>query len=284
MVIPEWLLSNAVLVALIAVAMWVARSYLSSLIVESVRADFATSLENLRAELRTKEENLRAELRAREVDILALREGALAHVRSSQEAMFGRRLQAVDDLWGGVSEWGQYSGLLMFMTLLRSDEMIDAIKKGETGALAMAEGIKQSAAKETARIGDKANSARPFVSDLAWALYTALASIYGLAAAQAKLLNPRKMNVSALSTSSLDDLLIAAMPDMKDYIEKSGAIGHWHLTETLRGRLLTELRSSLGGGQQDVQSVARAAEILRASEAVQTERAKAEQAAGTGAS
>lgn len=282
MVIPEWLAANALLLVIISLAVWLARNYLAALIAESVKADFSASIEKLRAELREKEETLRADLRAKELAISSLRDGAMANVRHTQAALFQRRLQAADELWSGVVDWSKFNSTLMFVSLIRSNTIMDQLKAGDAEAVAMAEEMLKAAPRDMNGVGDRANLARPHVSDLAWALYIAYVSLFAWSVSVARMFKPSDAKRRNIPAHSLEEVLIKALPDMKEYIKGTGAVGYYHVADTLRERIVTELKVSLAGREQDSESVARAADIIQAAEAALRVRAEQDAKAKTG--
>jgi hypothetical protein len=101
----DWLLKSGLAAGLVIVVAWFARKWLLAQISESVRHEYDAKLELLRSDLQAKERQL-----------AALRDGALAHMVSTQTAASQRRLQAVDDLWRAVTEWQRLLGAVMLET------------------------------------------------------------------------------------------------------------------------------------------------------------------------
>ncbi len=109
--------------------------------------------------------------------------------------------------------------------------------------------------------------ARPYISDLVWALFSAYeATIYG---AIAKIFALKQgFSVDILKTDHTVDMIKVALPHHIEYIEKFGSSVGEYLLDELQSTLLNELKKTLEGKEDDKESIARAAAIMEESKRV----------------
>lgn len=260
--ILNWVVTSGLAAGLILAAAWLARKWLSAEISESVRNDYETKLERVRAEIREGETQL-----------AALRNGALSHMVSAQTAASQRRLKAVDDLWEAVTEWQKLAAAVKYMEVIKFEECSKRIEhepKLQEFFKMISKGV-----PDFTGIGRTAASARPHLSELAWALYSAYTTVFVVSATQMKILSEGIDARKFFDFAATDKVLIAALPEYEDYIKKFSHACYGQLIDVLTNKILAELRNALAGREQDAQGVARASEILKASD--QLSRAMAQQ-------
>lgn len=259
--IGQWLATSGLAASIVVGIAWATRKWLLAKISESVRYDYDTKLEGLRSELRAKESQ-----------IAALRDGALAHMVAAQTAASQRRLKAADDLWKAVTEWNALAGAVKHMEVIKFEECSAAIQAEPK--LREFFQLLQKNIPDFAGIGVGSASARPYLSDLAWALYSAYMTVFIVAASQIKLLSEGVDARKFFDFAATDKVLISALPDWELFIKQHGHSGYGQLVSVLSDKILIELRSAIAGEEQGAESVRRASEILKASE--QANRAMAE--------
>ena len=103
---------------------------------------------------------------------------------------------------------------------------------------------------------------RPFLSPLSWAFYAAYEAIVLGAYARAKVLEIGYDAIDALDFKPLRDILVAALPHQKNFIEANDAAAYYHLLDELEAKLMIELRRNLEGNAEDQQRVEQAVTIL----------------------
>lgn len=112
-----------------------------------------------------------------------------------------------------------------------------------------------------------AAKARPFVSSMAWALFSAYQAIavQGLIKLQAI-----KSGISKEVTNkqAVAKLVKAALPHRTEYVDRYGDAAYHSLLDELEQRLLDEFQNMLAGREADKASVEKAAEILKVSKDV----------------
>lgn len=249
----NWIATSGLAAGILVVAAWIARKWLTAEISESVRHEYEASLERIRSELR-----------ARETQLSALRDGALAHMVSAQTAASQRRLQAVDDLWRAVTEWQKLSGAVKNMEVVKFEECSERIERDSN--LQDFFRMMQKGLPDFTGLGSSAASARPHLSDLAWALYSAYTTVFIVSASKLKFLSEGIDARKFFDFAATDKVLTVALPEYEAFITKFSHAGYGQLVEVLTKKLLAELRDVIAGKEQDAQGIARASEILKASD------------------
>ena len=270
MTFVDVLFANGVFIAVLGVAAFLAREWIVKWIGASVFHDFERKLAMLEGELRERQAQVEAELRTKEAQIDALRGSALSSLVAAQTAVAQRRIAAADDLWKAVNDWNKlYFTVIMMQSI--NFENSSKLVAGDAKAKAFFEGLAGTLPDDWNLLGSSAASARPYISDLAWALYTAYQSILATAGVKLKLLASGIDGRSFFDFAAEKKLLVAALPDWKDYIEKNGVLSHQAFLDVLRDRLVGELRNTIDGKAQDSSSIIRAAEILKLATSVNRE-------------
>lgn len=240
--------------SLLALALWLFRSLISTRLTKAVENEFNEKLENLRAELR-----------AREAQIDALRSGAMSGLISRQSKLYERQLDAIEQVWEAVTELGKAKAISATMATIKFEE---SAKEAATNPQfrqifeIMGSGFNIKDIKLGA-----ASKARPFLSPLAWAYYSAYQAIVLLAAMKYETLkigidSPNKY----IDSDGVNNLIKTVLPHQTDYIDKYGSSAHHYLLDEIENLLLSELRNMQKGVDSDKENAERAAAILQESE------------------
>lgn len=248
---------------LLGFVLWLSRKLIETRLTKSVEHEFNAKLEALRAELREKEELLKADLRSKETEIAALRSGAMTAMASRQMVLDRRRLEAVDQLWSAITALAPAKLLASVMAMVDFSGAVEEATKNPKVREAfesLSAGIKFDPNKIDLSGSTKA---RPFVSPMAWALFSAYLAIgmqtfFKLQAIKSGSGKDFDMDVAA-------KLLKTLLPHQTEYINKHSDADYHYLLDELEGRLLAELQKMLEGVEADKASVEQAAEILRLS-------------------
>lgn len=245
-------------------ALWLLRKVITTRLTRSVQHEFDQKLEKLRTELRNSEESFKADLRLKEDQILTLRSGAMSALASRQAALDNRRLEAVDQIWSSVGSLALAKGASAYASVIKFKEAsAEAAKNPKMRA--MFDTIASPYDMKLFKVED-AHKARPFVSPMVWAIFSAYQSILMIAVAKLHILKLGGDNSGIFDFKHIDKLIKMALPHQSEYVEKYGDSVYHYLVEELEGRLLEELRKMLDGSDADKASIAQAAEILKESE------------------
>lgn len=251
---------------LLAAGLWFGRNLLLTRLTKSVEHEFNTKLEALRSQLRESEERFKAELRTKETEIAALRGGAMTALATRQMSLDKRRLEAVDQLWYAVATLGPAKSVSAMMSRIKFEV---AAKEAESNPRAR-EAFELMGFGFDPKTLDLAGAmkARPFVTPMVWAKYSALVAANMSAVTRWQLLKSGLGNKGLIDNESINKLLKLALPHQSAFIDEYGPDGYYHLLEELEGSLLTELDAMLAGAQTDRASLQQAAEILKISNEV----------------
>lgn len=251
---------------LVALVLWLARNLILTRLTKSVQHEFDNKLEELRANLRKSEETFKADLRSKESQIEVLRSGALAGLVSRQAALDKRRIEAVDQLWSSMTALASVKTAPATLASLNYEYAAEEAAKDPR--------LREVFAKVVApfdinkmNLGDAAK-ARPFVSPLAWALFSAYQAILIFAVFRLNMLKVGLNIPKAVDSEAVIKLVKAALPHRIDYITEYGVKGFHHLIDELEDHLLEEMKRMLKGEESDKATVKQAAGILKEAEQV----------------
>ena len=181
-----------------------------------------------------------------------------------QAALDRRRLEAVDQLWAAVTALAPAKGASAMIGVMKYGAVAKEAAKNEKLRPAFA-GIDP---KQFSNIGNAAAKARPFVSELAWALFSAYQAVLMMAVVKMHALSIGLNAPDIFDEAGLKKVLLAALPDYSEYINKVESSAYDRLLEVLEQRLLTEMQYLLKGVEGDIESIKQAGTIIRESERV----------------
>jgi hypothetical protein len=250
--------------SLLACVLWLLRSVISTRLAKSVQHDFNNKLETLRTNLRNSEESFKADLRSKESQIVALRSGAMSGLVSRQEALDKRRIEAVDQLWSAVTALAPAKAVSATMAAIKFEAAAKVAAKNPKARdmFAMIGGEFDIKKMQLSN----ASKARPFVTQIAWALFSAYQAIVSLAVIKLEILKAGLDMPEVLNKEAVAKLIEVALPHHADYITKYDTGSYYYLLDELELRLLEELQKMLQGVESDKASIEQAAAILKESE------------------
>ncbi|WP_194249543.1 hypothetical protein [Chitinibacter fontanus] len=262
---------------LFAAALWLVRKLIITRLSRSVQHEFDQKLEIVRADLRASEEKFKAALREKEAEIAALRSGALSAIASRQAAIEKRRLEAIDQIWAAFNSLAHARGLAAQMAIIKFEE---AARETERNPKARQLFEIMGSGFDPLKIdGINADKARPFISPMAWATFAAYRAIVMNSVVKWHILKGGLGKADLVDSDVVKNLVLAALPGYKDYLEKHGTDALYYSLEGLETQLLSELKTLLTISEFDKASVEQEAEILRLANELQTANEKAERAA-----
>lgn len=249
--------------ALLVLVLWSLRNLISTWLTKSVSHEYDKKIEALRASLRQSEEAFRAELKAKESEIDALRTGALSGIINRQAALYQRQIVAVEQIWDAVISLAPAKRISATMAIVKFDVAAKEAAK-EPRFREVFAGMGKSFGIDNLR-PNEASKARPFLSQIAWAYYSAYQAIVTHAV----------LRINALKSGSEKDfadveaitrVVKVALPHQTEFIEKFGPEAFHYLLDELELSLLAELDNILRGEKADKESVERAALIVKEAE------------------
>lgn len=254
--------------SLFAAGLWLLRSLIITRLRASVRHEFNQKIENLKSSLRESEESFKSELRLKETQIEALRSGALSGLASRQAVLDERRILAVDQIWSAVQRLAPAKSISSTMAILKFKEALKlSASKQESREMfkSLSGKIDYQKVKDT----KEAETARPFLSDMAWALYSAYQSILAVAMIKMHMLEYGVDTPNMIDLNRVKKVLTAALPHQAEFINSVDTGAYHYLLDELEASLLNELRTFLRGEDVDRSTLEQAATILSESESLQ---------------
>lgn len=246
---------------LLSLVLWLSRELVIARLTRSVQHEFDSKLENLKADFRASEQILEANLAQRSAELQSLRAGALSGITQRKALLDKRRLEAIDQLWGSLIRNQSARNLAMTMSVMQLENLAEEVGKNprvKDFIKTIGSGFNSSTLDQVT-----ANLARPYVSDMAWALYSAMQAITGFYMAHwfalSNGLDSRKM----VESESAKNLILAVAPEYKDYLEAHGLSASYNLLAHFDTLLIAELKQMTTDYQQDKESVEHAAEIMK---------------------
>jgi hypothetical protein len=244
----------------LSVVLWLLRSVITTRLTNTVKHEFDAKLEHLKAEFRASERTLEAKLAQRSAELEALRSGALGGIAQRRALLDKRRLEAIDQLWGTLIRNQSSRSLAMTMAVMNLEELGKQVKEDRR----VSEFVKVAGGGFEPSKQDHITGslARPYVSDMAWAIFSAIQAITSYYVAHWVALSNGIDSRKMVANESVHKLILAVMPEYKEFLEKSGLSSAYHLLEQLDLRLIKELNRMALDHQQDKDSIQQAAEIL----------------------
>jgi hypothetical protein len=228
-----------------------------------VQHHFDNRIERLKSDLRQSEDKFRAELRANEQAVKSLTETALSLRSTRQVAFDARRLVAVEKLWAAKIATDKWRLAAQFTSILNLDEVFKAAEEGDVRIRDFAAMLEKSTGLNLEKDAPQTSALqeRPFLPPYVWTVFSAYQSVM--------LQSVMILKVLATETTkywkredNLKPLMLLALPEYKDYIEKYGFSGYYYLIEPLEQKLLGEIAKMLDGKEADAAALKRSAEII----------------------
>ncbi len=254
---------------LFAAALWLGRELISTRLTKSVQHEFDKKIEAVKATLRESEERFKAQLREKEAEISALRSGALTVLASRQAALDKRRLEAVDQLWTSINALTPARAIAANLAVIKFEF---AAKQAEHDPKLRQffELIGQGFDMKSIDLSGAAK-ARPFLSPMVWAVYSAILAIVIHSVLRLQILKGGLGTTDFADHKAIEKLVVAALPHYSEYLEKHGPSVYYYVLEALDEKLITEIQIMLSGTEADKSSLQQAAEIIRQANALQSE-------------
>jgi hypothetical protein len=230
--------------------------------IEAVRSELKREEEKVKTDLQGRIEELKAALQARDRELASLRDGVLSGRAQRQAMLDKRRIEAVERVWLAVSDLAQHKFGASLLHILDLDATT-ALLKGNPELKAFFEAFDKMAPPPDPK-NHPARAERPFVTQPAWAYFTAYQAV--LLSSKALITgfamgigDARKM----LDKSSLSALLKAALPHRTALIDQLSISSYLVLLDELEQALLAELTKMLDGAEIDEGAIKHAAQLVK---------------------
>lgn len=256
---------------------FIARHWIVATISKSVQHHFDRKLEEVRADLRKTEERFKSDLRDREAEIAGLRNAVLSGSAGRQALLDKRRFEAVEKVWTAVNNLAVLKPLSATMALLNFKAVAEEVNDPRMQTFLSVIG---ASAPDPQKLQNLARDEQPYLSELAWAYFSAYTTIlYGSHLRYLILKAGVEKADKFLTNEGAKKILKAALPHQTQFIDENEPGTYHYLLEEIEACLLAELRRILEGREADQAATMRAKDIMNAIREVDKERAQQEAAA-----
>jgi hypothetical protein len=176
-------------------------------------------------------------------------------------------LEAIDQLWSSLHNLSAAKMASKWMQSIVFDEAVKESAKNPKARQLFATLADPVIELMKKKPNSDAANARPYVTPIAWALFSAYQAIGLLAVMQLSVLKSGLDDMADfISSKNVVNLAQTALPHQKKFIQEHGPDACHYLLEELETKLLEEIQRMLQGKESDKASVEQAAAILKASE------------------
>lgn len=247
--------------ALFAFVLWLARNLIITRLTKAVESEYATLLEAYKFDLRKSEESFKADLKVKEIEIAALRSGTLSAISSRQLLLDKKRMEASEDIWASVISLGAFKLVSSWMAVLNFEEAAEA-SKHDPSVRKLVEVIDKQIDPDFLKNQLVPSKARPFVTPMLWASYSAYSSVMMQAVMRAFVIK-HGVGAEMLKDDKTAEVLKLVLPHQAGYIDKYGASCHHYLLEELEEKIIKEIHCTISGASTDEQSIQQAAAVIK---------------------
>ena len=252
----EFLTSSVGAAVLLGVAGWLSRAWLKERLTASLRLETEQKLARLKSELETANQRIR--------DITTAGTAANSQVES---ALLEHRIAAVKKVWESVQAWQQVFVATMMVSVL-PDEWMKKYASDPGTKSTFEQVLKNIDHLNFMKKQNETELVRPFLSESAWALYSAYHSFLSARLTKAVLLTiPGIDHAEVLSRMNEHELVEkSAPPEILALYDISPYVATEPYLRFLREKILMEFREFLSGERAGSKAVQDAAQILKAAE------------------
>lgn len=251
--------------SLLSLIIWLSRNLIITRLTNSVRHEYDKKIEDVRSDLRKNEEKIKSELKLKEIQIQALQSGALSGVSNRQVAIFEKQVKAIELVWDTVISLGPAKVVSNQLQVIKFES---ALREAATNPRAREMFSMMSNVNIENIEFNKANRARPFISPLSWAYYSAYQSIIAHAVVKMKMLQIGVDKADIIDNKHVMNLVKTALPHQVPLIEEHGIEAIHYLLDELEEKLLLSFQLTLKGEELDKEHIEMASNIIKTSESL----------------
>lgn len=242
--------------ALVIAIVYLARNLIEARLTRSVQHEFDQKLASFRAALEA--ESNRQE---------AVRSTAFAALLAQRSAVATKRIDATQGLWDGVMEAKKGLSVALTVEILNIDALAKRLSDPKIQQYLATIGTGEVMERDFSARLNRVAAYRPFVSPMAWALYSVYSTVIVFSVSQLRMLQLGENPKSLMSKSSWVEFVGDALP--KEEVMLIGSDSNHGLQwamNLLEQRILDELRESVAEESAGLDSVANARRILEAAD------------------
>jgi hypothetical protein len=225
----------------------------------------------LSSNFRKSEAQFQAEIRARDEQISSIRDGALSSLNSREMALYQEKVLAVRQLWSCVVSLGKAKNLSSFMAGIDYESFVKAAadEPKYRAAVRMIDNVDISNFDM-----ETAYQARPFVTPLLWAYFTAYKAILLNAVVRADFIKSG-LGEDLTNIKYIKGIVKAVLPHQSGFIDSQDVGSFYHLIEELEDCILAEMRQILDGENSSIKSIEKAKKITKAVQSMEQQSSSA---------
>lgn len=247
--------------AFFAVVLFLARNLITNRLTKSVQHEYDVKLEALRSQFRESEERFKADLHTKETEIVALRTGAMDVMASRQIYLDKRRLEAVDQILEAFTALNPARSLSATMSIYKFKEVAEKAEYDpKTREFFKAFGMGVDAKSLDINMYSKA---RPFVSPMVWATFSAFRAICLHAVVRWHVICYGLGSRDLTDNEAINNLIKSVLPHLGPYLDEHGPVCYNSLLEGLESKLMQEIDLMISGSESDKECIDKAANILK---------------------
>ncbi|MFJ2709754.1 hypothetical protein ACIOZM_02565 [Pseudomonas sp. NPDC087346] len=247
--------------ALFALALWLARNLIITRLTKSVEAEYSKLMEAYKFDLRKLEESFKADLKTKETEIAALRNGTLSAISNRQLLLDQKRMTAAEEVWASVVSLGTFKFVSSWMSVIKFEEAAEAAKN-DPKVRRLVEALDRQIDPEFIKKQLVPSTARPFVTPMLWAAYSAYSSVM-MQAVMGAFVIKHGVGAKVISNEKSSEILKLVLPHQADYIDKFGVSCYHYLLEELEEKIIKEIHHTISGASTDDDGLQQAAAVIK---------------------
>lgn len=239
-------------------AVWLLQQWIP----KSIKHEFDKEILEIKEGQQSRNEELKAALKETEVRVDRVTHGALQGVQNRQSILYGKQVEAIEEVWDAVTQLAPARGVADLMGNFKFGVVAERSKsdpKLRDFFETIGEGYK---IEDLVKVPDIRRH-RPFAGEVIWSYYEAYKSIVMFSVGKLIILKYGG-DKEFLDDKKLEAVVKAVLPHHEAYITQFGTDGFHHLLEEIEIKLLDATKELLQGKENDEASLNQAAAILTA--------------------
>lgn len=272
----EVLTNAAITAAILAIAGWLGRTWIKERLAASIRAETEAKLAGLRDQLHRETETelatLRTRLNAAESRLSEARKAGIDANQQLYAAVVPEQIAGIKALWAGIRDAREINILSMFVSVMDLDlvrrNIRDRAFVGVIGKM-----LQNIDYMELMKRLQAVEQWRPFVTERAWALFSAYHIFYSTRLLRSVALSMQNLELAERlwqNNSELSLVQATATPEIVAQYTANAYAGTQPFLSFVEKELLEEFERCIKGERSGHEVAERAAAIIRVTEAVAT--------------
>jgi hypothetical protein len=249
-----------------SIIVWISREWITARLKASIQHEYDQKLEAHKARLQAENEIARLRL-SREIEQhAALLNTAHAALREGQKAGMERKLRAIDTVWGNIVKLRAITPMIMHFIEAMNAEHLEAVSRDPKSKSMFGE----LSADKFKDISIGIEEVRPYVEDMAWALFIAYRALI-LRILFVVNLEKDKPKVLSWYEDPHTKNLITAVVNSNELaeIDATSLARFGRVLDVIERKLLTALRKTISGEESGVDAAQNAIQIEKLALSVQ---------------